>query len=221
MVYLLRSVAVLVLLGLAAAASWAGFIVYDGNEAGYRAGLTTYGLTTSVIGFDALDKGDYVTDQYLDRGVLFIPGNGGINGLKVDDDMNDVPPISLPWAIQINDDNTLQTYFDVEFYVPIRTLALWHGDVAASGGNVLYVELWQDGTPVATFNLTNSKDTARFAGIVVTEGDWFNGARLLSKKVGDAWGLDNFEYEYIMPEPGLMTLLGLAGMGIVIARRRR
>jgi hypothetical protein len=221
MTYLLRTAAVFALLGLSAALGSADFLVFDGDEAGYRAALVTYGLDTTVIGFDTLAKGDHVTDQYVDRGVLFIEGNGGINYLKVDDDINDVPPVSLPWAIQIEDADDILTEFSTEFDIPIRTLALWHGDVASSGGNVLWIDLLLDSAPVGTFNLTHSKDTIRFVGIIAIGGDSFNGAYFASRKTGDAWGFDNFEYEYIVPEPGLVTLIGLGGLGIVALRRRR
>jgi hypothetical protein len=213
--------AVIISLGLLAGAASAGFLTFDGDEAGYRAALASYGIDTTIIGFDNLAKDDLVTDQYLNRGALFIAGNGGLNYLRVDNDMNDVPPISKPWAIQIEDVEGLLTEIGVQFAVPIRTMAVWHGDVAAKGGNVLRITPLLDGNSLGDLDFTNSKETARFVGIIATGGVVFNGASLKSMKTGDAWGIDNFEYERIIPEPTMVTLIGLAGIGALAIRRRR
>jgi hypothetical protein len=201
-------------------AASAGFIMYDGDEAGYRAALTSYGLNTTLIGFDDLAKDDLVTTQYLGLGVEFVPGNGGANFLRVDDEMNDVPPISNPYAIQIENTATTLTEFTTLFGGPIQTLAFWQGDVAKSGGNVLRIKLYDGANEVTTLNFTNSKDVSRFAGIIATGGDTFDSAWIGSMKLDDAWGFDNFEFQ-VVPEPSTMTALAFVCIGMAGAFRRK
>lgn len=135
--------------------------------------------------------------------------------------MNDVPPISPPYAIQLNDEDGYFTEFWVEFTSPVRTVAMWHGDVASRNDNVLHAGLFADGVMVTEYDFFHSKDTARFIGIIAIGDDWFNGVWFISYNDGDNWGFDNFEFEYIVPEPASMTPIALFGIGALAIRRRK
>lgn len=123
---------------------------------------------------------------------------------------------------------------------PIDTKGMWHDESQSivldfTSGPVSYVGGWDidtgswsitatfDNNETQVFSLdttATSGNSAEFWGLVVNDGRKITKLELDGSGSG-GWGVDNIEYNDVVPEPATMTILGLAAIAAAKKRKRK
>lgn len=152
------------------------------------------GLLLEVLGFDELDRGTELDDEYAAQGVRF----SSVTRLVVDASGSGTPPTSPPNAINIPDSTCSQTgfidQFEVVFDPPVKGAALDLLDIGLN--NSARIDVYVGETSQGFMQSPSGEDRSfRFFG-VVSNGDPIT--RIVGvcglNCVSDGFGFDEFTY---------------------------